>query len=170
MSWHYHITRQVFETLLMPSASAVVLEPVFWEHGCMITEKYLQAVLGGCIPIVNGHKIYNYLESIGFETFGDIIDQSSQHEKNPVLATWNLMDKNLVFFQNALDLYHDTSVRERLLYNINHVKNHRSLYQNMLKNLNSDLGIELFNRYKKEIFHSQYSGRKITDVFYDIKI
>jgi hypothetical protein len=143
--------KNIFKDIYENSASVIVLEPVFWEYGSILTEKYLQAVLGGCIPLVNGYKIYDHLESIGFETFGDIIDQSSQYEKNSVLAVWYLMDKNIDFFQSVIDIYHEKSVRERLLHNINHAKNYRLLYKNMLENLNTDSGKELFDRYKKEI-------------------
>lgn len=163
-------TKQFFEDIIVPSAATIVLEPVFWEHGCMITEKYLQAVLGGCIPVVNGYKIYDHLKILGFETFEDIIDQSSQHEKNSVLAIWNLMDKNFDFFQNSLDIYHDKSVRDRLLHNINHIGKYQLLYQRMLQNLNTDSAKELFARYKKQIFSMEQKPGKWKDILYDIKI
>jgi len=133
------------------AAVATVLEPVFWEQGCCLTEKYLKAVLGGCIPLVNGYRAYDCIAALGFDVFSDVIDTSSQYETNPVLSTWNLLEKNRVFIQNAIDIVHDKLIQERLRANFELVRNQAFVFKNALSNLNTIEAQEFFVRNRQEI-------------------
>lgn len=156
--------------LYVKAAAAAVLEPVFWEQGCIITEKYLQAVLGGCIPLVNGYRVYDCLAALGFDTFNDVIDTSSQHETNPVLAAWNMLEKNRDFLQNALDISHDRGIQERLRENFELARNRAKIFKNSLLHLNTPYAQEFFMTNRSEILEAfRWQGEHI-DIFYDITI
>jgi len=103
---------------IIPTVFSIVMEPVFWEHGCMLTEKYVNAILGGTIPIVNGYEIYEVIEQMGFDTFSDIIDVSAQYEKNPIYRILNLLEKNKNCLDNAIEIINDSTVQKRILNNI----------------------------------------------------
>lgn len=109
---------------ITPTVFSIVMEPAFWEHGCLLTEKYINAVLGGTIPIVNGYRVYESIERMGFDTFDDIIDTSAQFEKNSVLHVYNLLEKNKNILDNALEIIKDQSVQKRLINNIKILENY----------------------------------------------
>lgn len=119
------------------TAISVVLEPVFWEHGSIATEKYMHAIYGGTIPLVNGYKIYDRLAMLGFDTFSDIIDTSSQFELDPVLRVWNMLEKNKRLFLQWQELISDPHVQNRILNNFTLLQNSEQIFMNSLK-LNSE--------------------------------
>jgi hypothetical protein len=125
--------KQLFES----TAISVVLEPVFWEYGSIATEKYVQAVYGGTIPLVSGYKIYDSLSILGFDTFSDIIDTSSQYEINPVLQIWNMLEKNKRLFLHWQELILDPHIQNRILKNLTLLQNPEQIFMNSLK-LNSE--------------------------------
>ena len=128
------------KTMFDTTAISIVLEPVFWEHGSMITEKYVQAVYGGTIPVVNGYKVYDTLSQLGFDTFSDIIDTSSQNELDPVRRVWNMLEKNKHVFAQWKELISDQHIQNRLINNLNLLKTPDVLFRNVLKlNTNESL-------------------------------
>jgi hypothetical protein len=126
------------KTIFDTTAISVVLEPVFWEHGSNITEKYVHAVYGGTIPLVNGYKIYDVLSQLGFDTFLDIIDTSSQYELDPILRVWNMLEKNKDVFAQWKDLISDQHIQNRLINNLNLLKTPDVLFRNILKLNNNE--------------------------------
>jgi len=158
----------IFDILYAEAASVIVLEPVFWEHGSIITEKYLQAVLAKSVPLINGYNVYNSLSKLGFDVFDDIIDTSSQYEKNPVLAVWNLLEKNKDFFYNSVDIVNNyPQIQQRLQNNIDLVTaNCNTLYKNSVQNLNNSNAIENFLKHKNKILIRE----NLFDQFQHIKI
>lgn len=109
---------------IAPTVFSIVMEPVFWEHGCILTEKYVNAVFGGTIPIINGYRVYDNIKEMGLDTFEDIIDISAQFEKNPIYRILNLLEKNKTQLDNALEIIKDTSVQQRLVNNIKILENY----------------------------------------------
>jgi len=142
----------LIEPVYLPAASCVVISGTFWEYGCEVCEKYIFAVYGGCIPLVHGYKIYDRLRDLGFDVFDDVIDTSSQYEKNPVIAAWNLMDKNRYFLTHAIDIWQDPMIQKRLHHNLELMKDVGKLYQNSLQNLNTAANLEMYHRHKKDIW------------------
>jgi hypothetical protein len=119
------------------TAISVVLEPVFWEHGSIASEKYMHAIYGGTIPLVSGYKIYDSLATLGFDTFSDIIDTSSQYELDPILRVWNMLEKNKRLFLQWQELISDPHVQNRILNNFTLLQNPEQIFMNSLK-LNSE--------------------------------
>lgn len=110
--------------IMSPTVFSIVIEPVFWEHGCMLTEKYMNAVFSGTIPIVNGYKVYDTIKKMGLDTFDDIIDTSAQFEKNPIYRILNLLEKNKNQLDNALDIIKNHSIQKRIENNIKTLENY----------------------------------------------
>ena len=124
---------QVFNT----TAISVVLEPVFWEHASIACEKYMHAIYGGTIPLVSGYKIYDSLATLGFDTFSDIINTSSQYERDPILRIWNMLEKNKKLFLQWQELISDKQIQNRILNNLTLLQNPEQIFVNSLK-LNSE--------------------------------
>jgi hypothetical protein len=122
--------------IIQPSAISVVLEPIFWEPGCILTEKYLNAVYGGTIPVVDGYCVYDCLEAMGFDVFKDIVDTSSQYEKNSILRVWNMLKNNQTLFDAGLEIINRRDIQERILDNFNLAKNPELCLMNFIKNRN----------------------------------
>jgi hypothetical protein len=120
------------KTIFNTTAISVVLEPVFWEHGSMVTEKYMHAIYGGTIPLVSGYKIYDSLSTLGFDTFSDIIDISSQYELDPVLRIWNMLEKNKNVFLQWQDIISDLSVQNRIINNLTLLQNPTQIIKNSI--------------------------------------
>jgi hypothetical protein len=125
--------KQLFDT----TAISVVLEPVFWEHASIATEKYIHAIYGGTIPLVSGYKIYDSLATLGFDTFSDIIDTSSQFELDPILRVWNMLEKNKKLFLQWQDLITDPQIQSRIINNFTLLQNPEQIFMNSLR-LNSE--------------------------------
>ena len=125
------------KTIFNTTAISVVLEPVFWEHGSIVSEKYMHAIYGGTIPVVSGYKIYDSLNKLGFDTFSDIIDTSSQHELNPVLRIWNMLEKNKNVFLQWQDIISDLKVQDRIINNLALLQNPTQIFKNSIL-LNSE--------------------------------
>jgi len=142
----------LYKNLYHNAAAGIVIGAISWEWASELCEKYLFAVYSGCIPIVHGYKIYERLEKIGFDTFSDVIDTSSQYDKNLIRATWSLFDKNQKFFTQARDIIQRPDIKKRLKNNIRVAKNIGALYRNSLKNLNSPSALAIFDQNKKQIW------------------
>jgi hypothetical protein len=88
---------QVFE----PACVSLITEPAFIERETIVTEKTLMSVWAGTIPIwVGGWQIPNYLKSIGFDVFDDIVNHSYQTLDNPVDRCRQAMELNLDLLTN----------------------------------------------------------------------
>jgi hypothetical protein len=124
-------------TIFNSTAISIVLEPVFWEHASIACEKYMHAIYGGTIPIVSGYKIYDSLATLGFDTFSDIIDTSSQYERDPILRIWNMLEKNKKLFLQWQELISDKQIQNRILNNLTLLQNPEQIFVNSLK-LNSE--------------------------------
>jgi hypothetical protein len=124
---------------ILPTVFSIVIEPVFWEHGCILTEKYINAVLGGSIPIVNGYKVYDVIKEMGLDTFDDIIDTSAQYEKNAIYRILNLLEKNKNQIDNALEIIKDKSIQKRIENNIKILENYD---YNLARSRYSDIDIK----------------------------
>ena len=138
------IVLDITSNIVLPSAISIVLEPIFWEPGCIITEKYLIAIYNGTIPVVDGYRVYECLEAMGFDTFSDIIDTSSQYEKNPILRAWNMLRDNQTVFDSGLDLINQPEIQQRILNNIKHAQQPANCLKNFLERRNSTELIEKF--------------------------
>ena len=125
--------KKIFDT----TAISVVLEPVFWEHGSIASEKYMHAIYGGTIPLVSGYKIYDSLTTLGFDIFSDIIDTSSQYELDPILRIWNILENNKRLFLQWQELMSDPHIQNRILKNLTLLQNPKQIFMNSLK-LNSE--------------------------------
>jgi hypothetical protein len=114
---------------------SVTLEPVFWEHGSMLTEKYAHAVYGGTIPILNGYQVYDNLNKLGFDTFSDIIDTSSQHELDPILRIWNMLEKNKNVFAQWKEIISDVQIQKRMVNNLDLIQCPEKIFKNSLASI-----------------------------------
>jgi hypothetical protein len=133
---YIHNFKILYHGLFKDSAAAVVTSAVFWEHGSELCEKYLNAVYSGCIPLLQGYKIYNRLQAMGFDVFDDVIDTSSQWDTNPVTAAWNLWERNTEFFKNAQSIVQRPDIQRRLRNNFQLLQNGAKLFDNIINQLN----------------------------------
>ena len=139
----------LYENIYRHAASAVVIGAVGWERASEVCEKYLYAVYAGCIPLVQGYGVYDRLQALGFDTFSDIIDTSSQWERNPIFAAWNLWERNKDFFANAKNIVSDPVVQHRLRSNLALVKDIKQLIRNAYQNLNDSKAREVMIEHKQ---------------------
>lgn len=117
-----------------PTIFSIVIEPVGNELGCSITEKYINALYGGNIPIVYGYKAYDTLAKLGFDTFADIIDISSQDIVDPYQRIVHMLETNKAVLLNPITL--NNSIMDRLTANLNHLRNSDVFFDKIL-HLNS---------------------------------
>jgi hypothetical protein len=128
-------------TMFHSTVFSIVLEPAFWEYGSGITEKYINAIYGGTIPVVNGYRVYDSLGKLGFDTFPDIIDTSSQYELDPVLRIWNMLEKNKNIFSQWEEIISDAQVQKRIINNLKLMQCPDKIFKNSLS-LNSKLCLQ----------------------------
>jgi hypothetical protein len=133
-----YYNNQQYRDMLINSAVSVVLSVTFWEQGCFLDEKYLTAIYSGTIPLCDGYKFYDIIKKLGFDVFDDIIDTSHQHETNPILRTWTMLEKNQQVLENALDLVQRPDIQQRLLNNYELAKDPHKLFRTAFKNLNTE--------------------------------
>jgi len=118
------------------SVFSVVLEPVFWENGFGLSEKYLNALYGLTIPIVSGYNSCNCLKSMGFDVFDDIIDTSYQHIENASTRTWQMMELNKTVFSDAKNIIKDKGIQKRIIKNLEWARKPKELFETAFLNLN----------------------------------
>lgn len=86
------LQKSVFE----PTCISLITEPAYHERETIVTEKTIMAMLAGTFPIwVGGWRIPEYLNSIGFDTFDDIIDHSYQDLLDPQARCRQAIELNL---------------------------------------------------------------------------
>jgi len=144
--------RNIAGKTFYPSAVSIVLEPVFWENDCNITEKYINALYGLTIPIVSGYKCYECLSKMGFDIFSDIIDTSYQYMKNPVLRTWEMMERNKYLLNHGIDIISDVAIRDRIIKNLEWARKPREVFKTAFMGLNG--------KKEKEFFVQNYADIK----------
>jgi hypothetical protein len=148
--------KQIFDT----TAISIVLEPVFWEHGSIVCEKYINAIYGGTIPIVSGYQVYDSLSKLGFDTFSDIIDTSSQYELDSVLRIWNMLEKNKKIFAQWQDIISDPQIQNRIVNNLTLLQTPDQIFKNSIIS-NGETAFKKFLSFKDHInsFAFTYSDR-----------
>lgn len=141
----------LYDAVYSRAAAAMVIGAVCWEQGAEICEKYLLAVLSGCIPIVQGYAVYDRLSCLGFDTFDDVIDTASQWETNPVMAAWNMWEHNRNFFRQAKHIAADVDIQRRLRHNFDLARDIKKLSHNAINNLNNAEARDLW--YKHQLWN-----------------
>jgi hypothetical protein len=122
------------ENMFDPCAVTIVHEPIENDLGNCLTEKYVNAIYGGTIPIVLGYKVYDTLEKMGFETFADIIDVSSQDEIDPKLRVIHMLDRNKHILSNdALKIIKDKKIQDRIKHNFDILRDSKKLKQAIIQ-------------------------------------
>jgi len=98
---HSQLWNAIFSEKFCSSTFSIITEPVFWEKGCIITEKYLMTLHGCCFPIFcGGYAMPEQLTRIGFDVFDDVIDHSYQYEAHPGLRILNALELNRKLLEN----------------------------------------------------------------------
>lgn len=117
------------------SVFSIVTEPAFWEDASHLSEKTEWAILSYNIPIVSGYGFAHYMEQAGFDMFTDIVNYSSQWEKDPWIRSSRLLDDNLDLLNNAHDIL-NKEVLVRLQENYN-LLTKSNITKQMIHKLNS---------------------------------
>ena len=137
--------------LVDQSVFSLVLEPCTWGTHCTLTEKYLNAVYGGTIPILFGNGHYDIVENMGLDSFKDIINTSNQYEPNLVTRTWKTLSDNIMMFNNATKLIKDPQIQKRIQNNLDIVKNYHDWLIKSIISCNSHVAIEKFFKIQNQI-------------------
>jgi hypothetical protein len=88
-----------------PSCVSLITEPAFYEKETIVTEKTLMAICGGTVPVwVGGWRIADYMASMGFDVFDDIVDHSYQYESDPWDRCYYAIARNMALLENCIDL------------------------------------------------------------------
>jgi hypothetical protein len=136
----------LYPTIFSNTSVSIVSEPINNELGCMITEKYINAVYAGTIPLVDGYLIGEMLDKIGFDIFNDIIDYSYHYEKNSLVRIKKMLDSNKQLLNNSADIIQNDTIKQRLTANFHLIRDLEKLAKNVIFNLNS---YENIQRYKE---------------------
>lgn len=96
-NYQQFLQQNVFE----PSFVSLITEPAFRERETIVTEKTIMALLGGTLPIwVGGWRIADYMRSLGFDVFDDIIDHGYQDLADPWDRCYHAVACNLHLLQD----------------------------------------------------------------------
>jgi len=139
----------LYPSVFSESSISIVLEPISSEKGCLITEKYINAVYGGTIPLVDGFCIGNILSRIGFDTFTDLINYGYQFEVDPLRRVARMLNENIEFLRSSPDLIKNKEIQERLTNNFMLLRSPNRLLRNIIYNLNT---VEVMDNFKKLTF------------------
>jgi len=103
-NYKFFLQKNLFES----SCVSVITECYFYEKEVMFTEKSLMPIWGGTLPIwVGGWGIADYMKSLGFDVFDDVIDHSYQWLPDPYDRCYFAIKNNLEILKNhaiALEL------------------------------------------------------------------
>jgi hypothetical protein len=95
------------KTVFEPACVSLITEPAFYERETIHTEKTVMAIYGGTFPIwVGGWGLADWMKSLGFDVFDDIIDHSYQYMSDPLDRCYHAVKLNLELLQN-FDLVHE---------------------------------------------------------------
>ena len=136
---------------LRDSIFNIVNETSFWEDACSYNEKTHYAFLSHNIPIVSGYGAAHSLERIGFDMFTDIVNYSSQWDRDPFRRTAKLLDDNLSVLRDAHNVL-NKDILYRLESNFNLVQQ-PDINKIAIKKLNGPKEIELL----KDIMYNLYT-------------
>jgi len=96
-NYQQFLQKNVFE----PSCISLITEPAFYERETIITEKTIMSIWGGTVPIwVGGWRIADYMRSMGFDTFDDVVDHSYQALADPLDRCYQAVKLNLDLLQD----------------------------------------------------------------------
>jgi hypothetical protein len=122
----YTYQKLLQKTVFEPSYISLITEPCFYERETIITEKTLMAIYGGTLPIwVGGWRIPDYMRSIGFDIFDDVIDHGYQDLTDPMDRCYSAVQRNieLLITWNSFSLTHIERLKRNLeLLESNHFK------------------------------------------------
>lgn len=130
---HEVFTDCLYNSIYHSSATSLITEPNFYEHGCMFTEKTLMAIYSGHFMIwIGSWKAAETARRIGIDTFDDIIDHTYQYVEHPGERVVEAILKNLDFLKN-IHLQQDlrNSNIARFNNNLNLVRNLELLSKNI---------------------------------------
>jgi len=92
-------------TVFEPSCVSLITEPAFYEKETIVTEKTLMAICGGTVPVwVGGWRIADYMASMGFDIFDDVVDHSYQYKSDPWDRCYYAIARNMALLENCIDL------------------------------------------------------------------
>ena len=112
-------------TVFEPACVSLITEPAYYERETIVTEKTLMALYAGTIPIwVGGWRIADYMASMGFDVFDDVVDHSYQTESDPGRRCDLAVELNLRLLTNF-----DLACRSLDLARLQH--NYKLLQQNV---------------------------------------
>ena len=112
-------------TIFEPTSVSLITEPAYYERETIITEKTIMAIYGGTIPIwVGGWRIADYMRSIGFDVFDDLIDHSYQSDTDPEQRCYRAIMNNMHLLHEPVRVDH-----VRLQHNLDLVKSNPWLSQ-----------------------------------------
>lgn len=113
LTYNQLLQKSVFE----PTCVSLITEPAYYEKETIVTEKTLMALYAGTMPIwVGGWRIADYMASMGFDVFDDVVDHSYQTESDPALRCDLAIARNLELLTN-FDLAHSKIDLCRLQHN-----------------------------------------------------
>lgn len=108
-----------------PTSVSLITEPAYYERETIVTEKTIMAIYGGTIPIwVGGWRIPDYMHSLGFDIFSDLVDHSYQSLADPEQRCRQAIIDNIHLLHNPTQVDHT-----RLQYNLDLVKSNPWLDQ-----------------------------------------
>jgi hypothetical protein len=142
---------QNIKDLVDQSVFSLVLESGTWEKQLAFTEKYLNAIYGGTIPVLFGFGSYDIVENMGLDSFKDIINTSNQYEPNLVTRTWKILSDNATVFTHATELIKDPQIQKRIQNNLNIVKNYHDWLVKSILSCNSHAAMEKFLKIQNQI-------------------
>jgi hypothetical protein len=136
-TYQHLLQKNVFE----PSCISLITEPAFYERETIHTEKTIMAMYSGTLPIwFGGWRLADYMESMGFDVFHDIVDHSYQDLPDP-------MDRCYYAIEHNLDLLKDLDRAREF------IKNNRSRFEHNVKLLKENVFLtDCFNKVE------QYQG------------
>jgi len=97
-TYQHLLQKNIFE----PTCVSLITEPCFFERESMFTEKTVMAMYAGTLPIwVGGWRLPEYMQSMGFDIFDDIIDHSYQDLADPLDRCYYAIARNLDLLKDA---------------------------------------------------------------------
>jgi hypothetical protein len=111
-------------TVFEPSCISLITEPAYYERETIHTEKTVMAIYGGTLPIwVGGWRLADFMKSLGFDVFDDIIDHGYQALADPKDRCCAAIERNLDLLRD-FDRAHDfvQQNQSRLEHNLNLLK------------------------------------------------
>jgi hypothetical protein len=127
MTYRLLLKSKVFE----PTSVSIITEPAYYERETIVTEKTLMAIYGGTVPIwFGGWRIPDYMRSLGFDIFDDLVDHGYQSLADPEQRCREALYRNIHLLNNVIEVDH-----RRLQHNLDLLKSNPWLTQvdNLIK-------------------------------------